>query len=114
VYFGAFENSTSAAADVVVGVAASVEQDGTFTNRDGRVQRIRRAIGPLGDALPAYRVVDGLAESLGEPLGTATGAKAFALLAGAVPGFQTMTYQTLGLGGQVMASTDATANGPAE
>src|SRR6185437_15787872 len=42
-----FENETTAAADVVLPAASYAEQDGTFTNNDGFVQRVRQSIPPL-------------------------------------------------------------------
>ncbi|HEY8925743.1 MAG TPA: hypothetical protein VIU64_15255, partial [Polyangia bacterium] len=44
------------------------EVDGTFTNRQGVVQRVRAAVPPAGDALPGWEIVSLLAHRLGLPM----------------------------------------------
>jgi formate dehydrogenase alpha subunit len=60
-----FLNETGEMADVVLPAAAFAEKDGTFTNTDRRVQRIRRALDPPGEALPDWQIVVELADRLG-------------------------------------------------
>jgi len=45
-----FINESGAFADVFLPAAAFAEKDGTFTNTDRRVQRVRQAFPPLGEA----------------------------------------------------------------
>ncbi|MEE8353732.1 MAG: molybdopterin-dependent oxidoreductase, partial [Dehalococcoidales bacterium] len=45
-----FMSETAELADVVLPAASFAEKDGTFTNTERRVQRVRRAIQPVGDA----------------------------------------------------------------
>ena len=54
-----------AAAQVSLPVATWAEVDGTFTNRNGQVQRLRSAVQARGEATPAWRVVENLAGKLG-------------------------------------------------
>ena len=42
-----FETDTTAFADVVLPAASFAEVDGTFTNNDGFVQRVRKSIEPV-------------------------------------------------------------------
>jgi predicted molibdopterin-dependent oxidoreductase YjgC len=56
VYQGTLENEAMAYASVVLPMAAPGEQDGTWTNCEGRVQRFRQAISPPGEAKPAWRI----------------------------------------------------------
>jgi len=56
------------AAHVALPLADWAEIDGTFTNRQGTVQRIRAAVPPAGDALPGWEIVTLLAHRLGMPL----------------------------------------------
>jgi predicted molibdopterin-dependent oxidoreductase YjgC len=56
-----FFNETNIYADVVLPVASFAEKDGTFTNSDRRVQRVRRAINPPGIARPDWEIVSELA-----------------------------------------------------
>ena len=54
VFQGPNANATSAGAHLVLPSAAYVERDGTFTNFEGRVQRFRPAMAPLGEARPDW------------------------------------------------------------
>jgi len=49
------EREVMAHASVVLPMAAPAEQDGTYTNMEGRIQRMQGAIPPPGDAKPAWR-----------------------------------------------------------
>src|SRR5262249_53018143 len=64
-YLGSNENETSALADLILPIASYAETDGTFTNFEGRLQRINRAVEPLGDSVPTWSLVSMLAQSLG-------------------------------------------------
>lgn len=50
------ESPALAYASVVLPMAAPAEQDGTYTNVEGRVQRLRQIIPPPGEAKPAWRI----------------------------------------------------------
>jgi len=52
-------------ADVVFPAASFAEIDGTYTNVEGRVQRLRCAIPPLGVSKPDWEILSMLAEQLG-------------------------------------------------
>jgi NADH-quinone oxidoreductase subunit G len=54
IFTGTNENGTSTLSPLVLPLAAWVERDGTFTNFLGRVQRVRTAVEPLGDALAGW------------------------------------------------------------
>ena len=64
-----FENDTTAAADVVLPASSYAEQDGTFTNNDGLVQRVRQSIPPLHQSKPDWLIVSQLAKELGMDFG---------------------------------------------
>lgn len=51
-----FMNETSEYADVVLPAASFAEKEGTFTNTERRVQRVRKAIDPVGDAKPDWMI----------------------------------------------------------
>ena len=96
VYLGVVNNATSQAASVVIPVCHTVEMDGSYVNRQGRVQRIRRAVSAAGDALPAWLVVDRLGAKLGVAPGTGMVASAFNAMARAVPQMRGMEFKALG------------------
>jgi len=52
-----FFNETSLYADVILPAAAFAEKDGTFTNSDRRIQRVRRAIPAPGEARADWEIV---------------------------------------------------------
>ena len=52
-------------ADVVLAAASYAEKDGTFTNFEGRVQRIRRAFDPIASSRPSWNMLVELAGLLG-------------------------------------------------
>jgi anaerobic selenocysteine-containing dehydrogenase len=60
-----FENPTAALADVVLPAAIWGEKDGTFTNSERRVSRVRAAVAPPGEARSDFDIVLGLAERWG-------------------------------------------------
>jgi formate dehydrogenase alpha subunit len=60
-----FLTETAALADVVLPAASWAERDGTFTATDRRVQRIRKAIEPLGDSRPDWQIICDIAGRLG-------------------------------------------------
>jgi len=48
-------------------LAVAAEQDGSFTNVHGRVQRNRKALEPVGDSLPGYAMAQRMGAALGLP-----------------------------------------------
>jgi NADH-quinone oxidoreductase subunit G len=66
------------AADVALPIATWAECDGTFTNRDGRVQRIHAALAPRGEGMPAWRAAALLGSKLSVDLAYASAAEVFA------------------------------------
>ncbi|MGZ4864627.1 MAG: formate dehydrogenase subunit alpha [Halobacteriota archaeon] len=60
-----FPTNTMPYADVVLPGACFAEKDGTFTSGERRVQRIRAAVPPPGDAKPDWEIFTMLAKKLG-------------------------------------------------
>jgi len=63
-----FLTETAALADVVLPAASFAEKDGSFTNTDRRVQRVRKAVEPPGDAREDLQIVCDLSRRLGYPM----------------------------------------------
>jgi len=63
-----FMSETAEMADVVLPAASFAERDGTFTATDRRVQRIRKAIDPIGESLPDWMIISRISEGLGYPM----------------------------------------------
>jgi predicted molibdopterin-dependent oxidoreductase YjgC len=64
-----FINESGAFADVFLPATSWAEKDGTFTNTDRRVQRVRQAIQPRGQARPDWKILCDLAKRLEARLG---------------------------------------------
>jgi formate dehydrogenase alpha subunit len=56
-----FFNETSVYADIILPAASFAEKDGTFTNSDRRIQRVRKAVDPPGQARADWEIVAELA-----------------------------------------------------
>jgi formate dehydrogenase alpha subunit len=61
-----FFNETAKYADVVLPAASFAEKDGTFTNTERRVQRVRKVIDPVGDSKPDWWIVCEIAKRMKE------------------------------------------------
>jgi len=96
VFQGTNANDASARAHLVLPSAAYVECEGTFTNFEGRVQRFRTALAPLGEAWPDWMILSFVGRALGfrDPVFTAERSEqVFSALALTVPAFAGMTYR---------------------
>jgi formate dehydrogenase alpha subunit len=60
-----FLSETAEMAHVVLPAASFAEKDGTFTNTERRVQRVRKAIEPIGDSRPDWWIICQVAKMLG-------------------------------------------------
>ena len=60
-----FLTKTAELADVVLPATSFAEKDGTFTNTERRVQRVRKAIEPVGQARPDWWITGEIARRMG-------------------------------------------------
>lgn len=90
-----FLTETAELADVVLPAACFAEKDGTFTNTDRRVQRVRRAVEAPGTAREDLDILTDLLERLGVPRTTRDGAGVFAELASLAPQYAGLTWERL-------------------
>jgi formate dehydrogenase alpha subunit len=60
-----FLSETAKLADVVLPAASYAADDGTFTNTERRVQRVRKAVAPPGEAKPDWEAVSLIARKMG-------------------------------------------------
>jgi len=84
---------------VVLPIANFTEEEGTFTNLRGRVQRFLQAKAAPGMARPSWAVLTDLLGVLGQPANYFLPSDVFAALAAAHPDFAGMTYDALGFRG---------------
>ncbi len=63
-----FMTETAKLANVILPAASFAEKDGTFTNTERRVQRVRKGLEPLGDSKPDWKIICNLSEKMGVPM----------------------------------------------
>ncbi len=91
-----FETDTTAFADVVLPAASFAEIDGTFTNNDGFVQRVRQSIEPVHSAKPDWVITAQLAKELGVDFEFQMSASAvFREIADRIPAYAGLRYPVL-------------------
>jgi NADH-quinone oxidoreductase subunit G len=91
-----FETNTTASADVVFPAASYAEVDGTFTNNDGLVQRVRQSIEPVHQSMADWMITARLAKELGVDFGFERSASAvFREIAERVPAYAGLRYPAL-------------------
>jgi NADH-quinone oxidoreductase subunit G len=91
-------------AHVVLPAAAWAEVDGTFTNYQRRVQRIRRAVAAPGEAAPRWEMAAGLLRRLGAPFAATSARELLLELARAVPAFKGLDMRLVGETGRLLPS----------
>jgi len=125
------ENETTQRADVVLPASTFAEKNGTFTNLQGRVQRIRPAVatieqdrsldgfamsrldkfgsqfdrwnrGVKRDARPSWRIIVGVAGLMGAKFRYNTSEEVFNEIASNVEAFRGMTYRQIGNKGMML------------
>jgi formate dehydrogenase major subunit len=94
-----FMTETAALADVVLPGAAFVEKDGTFTNTERRVQRVRAVVPSPGDARSDLRIITEISSVLGYPMSYADPSQVMAEIAEVTPSYGGITYERLDTGG---------------
>ena len=98
-------------ADVILPISNYIEEEGTFTNLRGRVQRFLQARAAPGMARPSWFVLADLSNALGDRMDVLSAGQAFAELASAQPAFAGLSHESIGLRGAVVsgATTGAVA-----
>jgi len=90
IYQGHHGDAGAHRADVILPGAAYTEKDGTYVNTEGRVQRAKRAVFPLGEAREDWKIVRALSQVIGKTLPFDSIQQLRAKLAAAHPTFATL------------------------
>jgi len=106
IYVGTVLSERARDAEVILPIANVAEEDGSFVNREGRVQRYFQAKPAPGMARPAWWVLSELIAALGGSRGErlASAGDAFDRLAGSVEAFRGLSYGQLGFAGRPVAA----------
>ena len=94
-----FPSETSKYAHVILPGASFLEKDGTFTNGERRVQRVRKAIEPAGLARPDWRILCDLMAALGAPQPFASAEDVWNEVRQVAPAFAGASYAALDAAG---------------
>lgn len=90
-----FMTETAEIADVVLPVASFAEKDGTFSNTERRVQRVRKAIEPPGEAKTDWEVICGISNAFGYPMHYASAKEIFEEVTTVTPSYAGITYKRI-------------------
>ena len=90
-----FMTETAQMADVVFPSLAFAEKDGTFSNMERKVQRIRRAITGPGEAKTDWEIISGVARAMGYPMNYRDVEEIFAELASVTPSYAGISYERI-------------------
>jgi formate dehydrogenase alpha subunit len=93
-----FPTETAQKADVVLPGTTFAEKDGTITNMERRVQRVRRAISPLGGKAE-WEIICALASQMDHPMEYHHPSEIFSEMASLTPLFKGVDYGNLETGG---------------
>ncbi|MCA0215588.1 MAG: formate dehydrogenase subunit alpha [Proteobacteria bacterium] len=104
-----FLNETAKYAHVFLPGASFLEKDGTFTNAERRISRVRRVMPPLA-GLADWEVTQRLSNALGYPMQYSHPKEIMAEIAALTPSFAGVTYEKIDrLGSVQWPCNDATA-----
>jgi formate dehydrogenase major subunit len=90
-----FPTPTTELAHVVLPAVSFAEKDGTFTNSERRVQRVRKAIEPVGDARVDWEILQEISNRLGYPMNFQTPEEVFEEIKKVTPSYAGMSYSRL-------------------
>jgi formate dehydrogenase alpha subunit len=94
-----FLTETAEFADVVLPAASFAEKDGTFTNTERRVQLIRKAIDPPGEARMDWEITADISRRLGYPMSYKSSAEIMDEITSVTPIYGGVHYDRLKRGG---------------
>lgn len=87
-----FLTETTKLATVVLPAASFAEKEGTFTNFEGRIQQVAKAIEPVSDSLPDWEIILQLARRLDSPMPYSSPQQVMDEIMELVPSYQRLTY----------------------
>lgn len=106
-----FLNETTEFADVVLPATSFAEKEGTFTNTERRVQLLNKAVEPLGESLPDWRIISLLSERLGYKMAYNSPKDIMKEIASLTPIYGGISYERLGSEGLQWPCPDKSHSG---
>jgi len=92
-----FLTETAELADVVLPGASFAEKDGTFSNTERKVQRVRKAVEPVGK--PDWQIISELIKAMGQPAPYSSPEDVFNEIRTVTPSYAGLSYKRLEEGG---------------
>lgn len=90
-----FLTATAEMADVVLPGVSFAEKDGTFSNTERRVTRVRKAVEPRGEAHQDWQIIQDVSSRFGYPMSYANPEEVFNEIASLTPSYGGITYERL-------------------
>jgi len=90
-----FLTPTAKLADVVLPGVSFAEKDGTFSNTERRVLRVRKAVDPVGEARQDWQIIQEISNRFGYPMSYDSPESIFDEIAGLTPSYAGISYERL-------------------
>ena len=90
-----FLTETAQKADVILPSCCYAEKDGTFTNTDRRVQMVRKAVDPPGEARDDWKIICGIATRMGYEMNYENSEAIMKEIAQVTPSYGGITYDRI-------------------
>jgi formate dehydrogenase alpha subunit len=90
-----FLTETAKSADVVLPSACFAEKEGTFSNTERRVQRVRKAAEPPGQAKEDWKITAEISTRMGHPMSYSDTEAIFGEIRKVTPSYAGITYQRI-------------------
>lgn len=90
-----FLTETAQLADVVLPAASFAEKDGTFTNTERRVQKVNKAVEPVGASKPDWQIIQAVANQMGYQMNYASAAEIMEEISKMAPSYGGISHQRL-------------------
>ena len=90
-----FLSESAQYADVVLPSFCFAEKDGTFTNTERRIQRVRKAVKPPGDARDDWQIICDVSTAIGYPMRYASASEIMDEIASVTPIYGGISYDRI-------------------
>ncbi len=90
-----FMTETAQLADVVLPSACFAEKEGTFSNTERRVQRVRKAVDPPGDSKDDWKITCEIASRMGYPMSYESGRAIMEEISRVTPSYTGISYDRI-------------------
>lgn len=90
-----FLTETTELADVVLPSTSFAEKDGTFTNTERKIQRVRKAVEPPGEAREDWKIISDISGRMGYPMRYDSPEAIMREIASLTPSYGGITYDRL-------------------